>query len=119
MIDVSFCDIPNKPTPVFPCKQDDTLQLRNQGYIDVNAEKIGRAVLLLGAGRQKTSDQVDHSAGITELVAVGDKVSEGSKLLDIHSAKPETLEQALPYLEEAIRISTKAVKPINRVTEKL
>jgi len=35
MIDIIFLDIPNKPTPIYPCEKDDDQRLRDQEYIDI------------------------------------------------------------------------------------
>jgi pyrimidine-nucleoside phosphorylase/thymidine phosphorylase len=46
----------------------------------IDAEKIGRAAMVLGAGRRKAEDDVDATAGIEVLHKVGDHVREGSPL---------------------------------------
>ena len=57
------------------------------GFVsEVDAGKIGRACLLLGAGRTKTTDAIDHAAGISDLVKIGEKVSKGQTLAVFHAA---------------------------------
>ena len=57
------------------------------GFVsEVDAGKIGRACLLLGAGRTKTTDAIDHGAGISALVKIGEKVSKGQTLAVFHGA---------------------------------
>lgn len=54
------------------------VRARQDGFIGhMDAEGYGTAALLLGAGRQKKEDPVDHSAGIRILKKTGDEVSEG------------------------------------------
>lgn len=49
---------------------------QEEGYIiRMDAEKIGIASMLLGAGRQKVDDPIDHSAGIILNKKVGDPVT--------------------------------------------
>lgn len=43
----------------------------------MDAEKIGRASLLLGGGRQKADDAIDFAVGLSDLKKVGDTVEKG------------------------------------------
>lgn len=48
---------------------------------------IGSAALMLGAGRQKTSDIIDPIAGIEALVRIGDSVKVGTPLFKLYGTK--------------------------------
>ncbi len=72
---------------------------------EVNADKIGRAVLLLGGGRAQVTDTIDPAVGITHLCKVGDCVTTGQQLLRIHANAPGRLEQATQMARKAITIS--------------
>ena len=51
------------------------------GYIsDIDAETVARVAFNLGAGRAKTGDAIDMSAGVLLSVAHGDKVEKGQTL---------------------------------------
>lgn len=51
------------------------------GYImNMNAEKIGECAVILGAGREKTTDEIDYSAGIILNKKTGDYVKKGETL---------------------------------------
>jgi len=51
------------------------------GYISgIDAEKVGVAAMLLGAGRKTKEDSIDHAAGVTLLKKIGDPVSVGDTL---------------------------------------
>ena len=55
--------------------------IKEDGYIVANdAEKIGSASVLLGAGRQKKGDPLDFAAGITLHKKRGDYVHKGESL---------------------------------------
>ncbi len=56
------------------------------GYINsINAEKIGLAAMMLGAGRKTKDDIIDYSAGITLIKKVGDTVAKGDTLCILHT----------------------------------
>jgi len=75
------------------------------GYISrVDAECIGRACLILGAGRTKVDDAVDHAAGITRLVKIGEKIESGQVLASLHADKPEKLDKAADMAQRAFDI---------------
>lgn len=55
------------------------------GYIhSIETEQVGYAALILGAGRQKSSDTIDPLAGIEVLVRIGDNVSKGDPLYRLY-----------------------------------
>jgi pyrimidine-nucleoside phosphorylase len=60
----------------------------------VDAELVGRAAVLLGAGRDRAGDPVDHAAGIRLHVAPGDTVRAGDSLADLHYNSDARLAEA-------------------------
>ena len=83
---------------------------------DVNAEALGRAVLLLGAGRQDVSDTVDHAVGISGLVKIGEEVRKGDALCLVHVNDEAAWNEAESYVEAAFAIGD-AVEPQLLITE--
>ncbi|MDZ8117954.1 thymidine phosphorylase [Pontiella agarivorans] len=76
------------------------------GYIsECNAEAIGRAALLLGAGRTKTTDTIDPAVGISNLRKIGEPIEKGQALCTIHSNSRENTERLFQLLETAFSIS--------------
>jgi len=56
------------------------------GYLDgINAREIGEAAVVLGAGRAKKGDPVDHAVGFEIHHKVGDRVAIGDALFTIHA----------------------------------
>ncbi len=51
----------------------------------VDAELIGKACLVLGAGRQKTDDAIDPAVGIAQMKKPGEEVKKGEPLAVIFS----------------------------------
>ncbi|MEX1030944.1 MAG: pyrimidine-nucleoside phosphorylase [Paenibacillaceae bacterium] len=57
----------------------------HDGWIaSIEAEEIGKAAMMLGAGRETKESQIDLSAGIVLRGKVGDKVKAGETLLELH-----------------------------------
>ena len=55
------------------------------GFIsDVNADTLGRASLLLGAGRRQITDELDLTAGLSDVVQLGMEIKEGEPLAKLH-----------------------------------
>ncbi len=69
-----------------------------------DAGGIGRAVLMLGAGRQKVTDTVDHGVGATGIAKVGEQVEAGQPLLTLHANDAGRLAEAEALLTDAFVI---------------
>jgi pyrimidine-nucleoside phosphorylase len=60
------------------------------GYIaSIDAEQVGRASVRLGAGRQRKGDPIDPRVGLMLQAKVGDRLTRGQPLLEIHAAAAE------------------------------
>ena len=77
----------------------------------LDAYLVGRAAVLLGAGRDRAGDQVDHGAGILVRAAVGTPVRAGDPVLELHGNAAATLAEARASLASAITISDAATRP--------
>ena len=74
------------------------LLAEQDGYITANdAEKIGSASVLLGAGRQKKGDPLDFAAGITLHKKRGDYVHKGESLATFYGAADKFEAAAAEY----------------------
>ncbi|MEN7972622.1 MAG: thymidine phosphorylase [Verrucomicrobiota bacterium] len=81
------------------------------GYVSkVDAEAIGRACLLLGAGRTKTTDTIDPAVGISNLKKIGERVEKEEPLCTIHSNGREDEKQLFELLESAFEISESPIE---------
>lgn len=61
------------------------------GYVHaLHAEKVGYAAMLLGAGRQTLTDEIDYHAGVTLRKKVGDEVKAGEVIAVLHSERSES-----------------------------
>ena len=83
------------------------------GYVSsINAEDIGSASNMIGAGRDKKEDAIDPAVGIILEVKAGEKVDAGSVLCRLYYTKEDRVEEAAEMVEDAFRIS--AQKPEER-----
>lgn len=80
------------------------------GFIrEVNAEAVGRACLVLGAGRTRTSDPVDPGAGVSAMRKVGERVNAGDPLVVLHANRPDAMTQARELITGAFALSDSPV----------
>ena len=94
------------PSKLPQAKHKEVIKAKCSGYVAaVDADKVGRAVLLLGAGRTKTDDIIDPAVGVSDLIKVGTVVETGAKLLTIHANKTEHMDEVENLLGEAISIT--------------
>jgi len=71
----------------------------------LDAELIGRASVLLGAGRQRRTDPIDFAVGFSKIKKVGEKVAADEALFMIHARNERSIVNITPLLEKAIEIS--------------
>ena len=90
------------------------------GYVaQADAELIGKACLLLGAGRTKTTDSVDHAVGVSGLVKIGEQVGRGQPLALLQANDAEKLTAARALLQSAFRLTTETVSAPPLIMEEM
>jgi pyrimidine-nucleoside phosphorylase len=83
------------------------------GYVSsIDAEDIGTAANLIGAGRERKEEPIDPAVGIILEVKAGEKVDAGSILCRLYYTKEDRVEEAAELVENAFRISSQ--KPDER-----
>lgn len=83
------------------------------GFISqVHARIVGEASVVLGAGRAKKSDPIDHAVGFIIHKKVGDQVAEGEPLFEIHANDEEKMAEARSAVLLAHNFSNKFVSPL-------
>jgi len=68
----------------------------------IDAESVGRASVVLGAGRDRVEDPIDPAVGILVRAKPGDQVSAGDAVFDVHYRDRARLDTALTLLNQAI-----------------
>ena len=111
----AFERVRGKPTFKF------RIQAMKSGFVTaIDAEKVGRVALQLGAGREQAGDKIDPLAGVTLAVAVGSKVSVGAPLATLEkSTCPDGLERAAADLYKAFQIGPAAPEAKSLVIERI
>lgn len=88
-----------------------------EGYVNsINAESIGIAAMLLGAGRRKKNDSIDYAAGITITKKAGEKVYSGDTICILHTNVNDWSE-ARAVAESAFDITETGSKPSKCIYE--
>src|SRR5260370_26116424 len=88
-----------------------------RGYVTaLAAEPVGRATMLLGAGRDRAEDAVDAGVGALLRVSVGDAVKAGQTIVDLYGRDDGKLRNAADMIRAACRIGDAAptVQPLIR-----
>ena len=76
------------------------------GYVArLDAEAIGRAAMLLGAGRTRADAAIDPAAGVMVLKKPGDLVKPGEDVVALHYNEDAELDNAVRVAESAIALS--------------
>jgi pyrimidine-nucleoside phosphorylase len=83
----------------------------------VDADAVGRACIVLGAGRKRTEDPVDFAVGVSDLVKIGESVTAGQPLLNLHANSKAALAEAGKLLANAITLSNQPVPPAPAILE--
>ncbi len=82
------------------------------GYVtSIDAEGVGRAAMLLGAGRAAKDDQIDPGAGLVLDVRIGYQVATGDRLATLYAASEDALDRGEQRLRSSIRIGSEQVEP--------
>jgi pyrimidine-nucleoside phosphorylase/thymidine phosphorylase len=79
------------------------------GYVSaIDAEYIGQASAMIGAGRDTKEDSIDPAVGVILEVKAGQKVDAGGVLCRLYYTSEEHVEEAAQLVEDAFRISASA-----------
>jgi pyrimidine-nucleoside phosphorylase len=76
------------------------------GYVaSMKAELIGRTCKVLGAGRQRIEDRVDHGAGVLVVKKPGEKISAGEIIIELLYNGDRDLAEATSLAEAAVTVA--------------
>jgi len=91
-----------------------------KGYIQsLDSKAIGYASIEMGAGRLKTTDQINPVAGIRVHKKIGDFVEKGDVLFTLMNHSTQGFDAAQARLQQAFHITSKKVSPIKLIYKKI
>ena len=80
------------------------------GFVkELNAEKVGKISVDLGAGRKEKEDKIDKRVGIMLCKKIGDRVENGDCLAYIHASNSDNIETYVENLKSAYQIVKETV----------
>lgn len=91
------------------------LHAERSGYVtDIDAEQVAHAAVLLGAGRDRAEDGIDHAVGVVVKARRGEEVRTRDALVEVHYRDSPRLPQALELLTSAWQLGADkpAVQPL-------
>jgi thymidine phosphorylase len=92
----------------------------HSGYVTrLDAESIGRATMLLGAGRNRVEDSIDHGVGAILLARHGDPVRAGDALVEVHYRSDSALPAALALIERTCAIGDAPPAPVPQILDEI
>ena len=87
----------------------------------MDTRALGMAVVALGGGRQRASDSIDYSVGLSDVTTLGTQVDPQRPLAIIHAASEAQWQQAAAAVKAAITLSdtAPAITPVvyRRISE--
>ena len=81
---------------------------RDGAIVSIDAERLGRAAMVLGAGRSRADEAIDPAVGLVMRVSPGDRVRAGDVLADVHGRDAAAVEQVSGLVREAIDLGDAA-----------
>lgn len=102
------------PTP----KYVEEIYSNNSGYVShIKAEEIGKAAMIIGAGRATKEDIIDHAVGIKIFKKVGDFVQKGEKIAEISYNDVKNVEDSKKMLLDSYELVEEQVKKMDTILE--
>lgn len=106
--DARVAEAPERVLPQAPARLE--LAAPRGGFLSrVDADGVGRAVLLLGGGRRAVADAIDPAVGVSGLRKAGDRVEAGEPLATVHARTRAQAEAIAPQLLAAFSFADEPV----------
>ena len=89
-----------------------------EGFVTkIKAEEIGKAAMVIGAGRATKEDEVDHAVGIELKKKVGDKVNKGEVIAEIYYNDEKNVQSSKSMVLDAYVIRQEKIENIKNILE--
>lgn len=90
----------------------------NSGFIHrIKTEEIGKAAMVIGAGRETKESIIDHAVGIKILKKVGDKVEKGDLIAQIFYNDNKNIENSKDMLLDSYVIDDMKISKMNPILD--
>ena len=81
-----------------------------EGYVSkIKAEEVGKAAMIIGAGRATKEDEVDHAVGLNILKKDGDKIEKCEKIAEIYYNDENKVEDSKNMILDAYVLQNEKV----------
>ena len=98
----------------------ENLRARRGGCLErIDAGQVGRACLVLGAGRRSLADPVDPGVGVSGIAERGRQCKAGDVLAVIHANSEAACAEAMRILDDAVRIGDAKSAPPPLIQERI
>lgn len=77
----------------------------------IEGATLGNTLNILGGGRLRKEDRIDHAVGLIVEAKIGDTVAQGDPLISIHAASDEAAQQVIASLQDAYTIGDTPAEP--------
>ncbi|WP_017347649.1 thymidine phosphorylase [Pantoea sp. A4] len=71
----------------------------------MDTRALGMAIVALGGGRQRASDSIDYSVGLSDIIALGERADNQRPLAVIHAASENAWHEAARAVKAAVKLS--------------
>ena len=90
----------------------------NDGYVKkIKTEEIGKAAMIIGAGRAKKEDEVDHAVGINIFRKVGEKVGKNEKIAEIYYNNDKNVQESRNMILDAFVLTKEEIEKPKAILE--
>jgi pyrimidine-nucleoside phosphorylase/thymidine phosphorylase len=113
--DPRVCDSPSR---LAQARETVVVRSERDGRVcRVSARPVGRAAMLLGAGRETVDGAIDPAVGVVLHKKVGDPVAANEAIATVHVNSRTRLEEALALLRGAVEVQSQAPQPRRLVVD--
>src|SRR5205814_1684766 len=97
-----------------------TFEAERDGFVtEIDAGKVGVAAMMLGAGRERAEDPIDHAVGVRILAKPGEKVTAEAPVFEILYNSEASLAAVVPLLGSAFTIADSPPPEVPLVVEEI
>ena len=92
---------------------------RSGSVTAIDTRRVGLAVVVLGGGRARPQDPVDHAVGLTALAPIGEPVGTDRPLAVVHARTEAAAAAAAAEVRAAYRVGRSAPAPAPVVSDRI